>query len=335
MVREFLKKYQLISFFILTYISSWLLMLPYMLTRNEQAFGIFIIIGIFFPALVNILLSSIISHSRSYNYSSKRRMTFFITWIIATVIFTFNVKTSSEIDSPAAIVFYAIVALLPAFVLSSVFSKYSEVRKSLSSLLKPKGKAGWYIFALLVIPFIRIISIPLTRIAGLDPINEPSVHGSTAQVAVLVAVSFFYGIVFTGGLNEETGWTGFALPRLQARFSPLLSSIILWFFWILWHMPMQIAGLWNSNLDSFLRTLIGTFFARFIFTWLFNKTKGGILPAMLFHASANVCFVFLPENYIHMALEAVLAIAILVIGGMWRKLSEKYPAVYGKELETE
>jgi membrane protease YdiL (CAAX protease family) len=223
MFKEIFRKHQLISYFILTYISSWLLLLPYMLTGNEQTCGIFIIIGIFCPALVNILLSRIISPMRSDNYSSKRRITFFITWVIATVIFTFNVKTSSGIDSPVAIVFYAIISLLPAFVLSSVFSRYSGVRKSLSSLLRPKGNAGWYIFALLVIPFIRIISIPLTRMLGLDPINEPSLQDSAARVTVLIAVSFFYGLVFTGGLNEETGWTGFALPRLQTRFNPLIS----------------------------------------------------------------------------------------------------------------
>ncbi|MBN1340266.1 MAG: CPBP family intramembrane metalloprotease [Bacteroidales bacterium] len=334
MFKEVLRKHQLISFFFLTYLASWLLLLPYMLTGNEQAYGIFIIIAIFCPALVNILLSRIISPLRHDNYSSKRRITFLITWIIASVIFTFNVKTSSGIESPVAIVFYAIVSFLPALVLSSVFSRYTEVRKSLSSLLRPKGSTSWYIFAILVIPIIRIISLPLTRMLGLDPINEHSLNGSTVQIAVLVSVSFFYGLVFTGGLNEETGWTGFALPRLQGRFNPLISSMILWLFWILWHMPMQIAGLWNSNLDSFIRTLIGTFFARFIFTWLFNKTRGGILPAMLFHASANACFAFLPETHVHMALEAVLAIVIIWNGKMWKKLPESNPAVYQKELKT-
>jgi membrane protease YdiL (CAAX protease family) len=98
---------------------------------------------------------------------------------------------------------------------------------------------------------------------------------------------------------------------------------------------MQIAGLWNSDPDSFIRTLIGTFFARFVFTWLYNKTKGGILPAMLFHASANACFAFLPETHIHMVLEAVLAIAIIFSGGMWKKLPGTNPAVYQTESGTD
>lgn len=328
MIREKIRQHQLILFFVLTYVSSWLFLLPYMLTGDEQSFGILVIAGIFCPALVNILLSRIISPLSLDNYSKKRRVTFFVTWIIATAIFTFNVRISSGIESPVAIVFYGIAALFPACVVGSVFSRYSEVRKSLSSLLKPRGNAGWYIFALLVIPLIRVISLPLTRMVGLEPIYEPNYSTSIVQIVGLIVISFLYGFVFTGGLNEEVGWTGFALPRLQARFSPLISSMILWLLWIGWHMPMQLTGYWVADLHSFVRTLIGTFFARFIFTWLFNKTKGGILPAMLFHASANACFAFLPVTHVNMVLEAILAILIIIGSRMWMKLRNDSPAVY-------
>jgi membrane protease YdiL (CAAX protease family) len=333
MLREKIKQYQLISFFVFAYLGTWLLLLPFLLTGNEQAFGILVMVGIFCPAFLNIIISRIINPITDDIDPNKRRITFLVAWIIATVIFTLNVKTTSGIESPVAIVFYAILGILPALVLASVFSKYSSVRESLSSLLKPKGWVGWYLFALLIIPLIRIISVPITRLLGLEAIDEPDNSGNISQLIGLIAVTFFYGLVFTGGLNEETGWTGFALPRLQARFSPLISSIVLWFFWILWHMPMQIAGYWNSDIDSFIRALIGTFFARFIFTWLYNKTKAGILPAILFHASANTCFAFLPVNHVHMVLEAILAIIIIIGSRMWVKLSEDHPAVYGETVK--
>jgi membrane protease YdiL (CAAX protease family) len=96
-------------------------------------------------------------------------------------------------------------------------------------------------------------------------------------------------------------------------------------------MPMQIAGYWNSDSASLVRALIGTFFARFIFTWLYNKTKGGILPAMLFHASANMSFAVLPTTHVNMVLEAVLAIMIVVGAKMWVKLTPPPAAVPGSE----
>jgi membrane protease YdiL (CAAX protease family) len=333
-LKGWIKHHQLIAFFILTYLTTWLLILPYLLTGDEQIFGILVLVGIFGPAFINIIISRTIEPVPNGNTRTKKLIAFLVTWIIATGVFTLNVKTTSEIESPVAIIFYAIVGLLPAFVLACVFSKFPGVRKSLSSLLKPKGHIGWYLFALLFAPVIKLISIPITSQLGLEVISEPEQVSGLSQLVGLIVVSFLYGLVFTGGLNEETGWTGFALPRLQIRYSPFIASILLWFFWILWHMPMQIAGFWNPELHSFLRTLIGTFFARFIFTWLYNKTKGSILPAIVLHASANVSFAFLPITHVHMILEALIAVFIIFTARMWQRLSWESPAVYKINGET-
>jgi hypothetical protein len=45
----------------------------------------------------------------------------------------------------------------------------------------------------------------------------------------MVIITFLYGIIYAG-LPEEPGWRGIALPRLQAKFSPFVSSQILWIF---------------------------------------------------------------------------------------------------------
>lgn len=48
----------------------------------------------------------------------------------------------------------------------------------------------------------------------------------------------FLTYFFTGGANEEWGWRGFALDRLQNRWGPLRASILLGVIWGLWHLPL-------------------------------------------------------------------------------------------------
>lgn len=316
---EWIKKHQLIAFFSLTYLLAWGLMAPYMLEMGE-IFEIVAIVGLFGPALANIIISRLVSQNPTDNPRTNRWITFLATWIIATTIFTLYVKISSGIDSPFVIVVFGLFGLLPAFVWSSAFSKFPQVQKSLSSLVKPQGHIGYYLFAFLIPPLIKVVSIPINDKLGLSTLSDPVHYYEPFRLASFVVVSFLYGFLFAGGLNEEVGWTGFALPKLQEKYNPLISSMILWFFWILWHMPMQVTGFWNPETEAFIRAVIGTFFARFIFTWLYNKTKGGIIPAMIFHVSANVSFMLFPATPVQMALEAVLAIVIVVTAKMWIKL---------------
>jgi uncharacterized protein len=42
-----------------------------------------------------------------------------------------------------------------------------------------------------------------------------------------------------GGLFEENGWRGFALPLLLQRFHPFKASLVLGFLWGLWHFPVK------------------------------------------------------------------------------------------------
>jgi uncharacterized protein len=39
------------------------------------------------------------------------------------------------------------------------------------------------------------------------------------------------------GGNEEPGWRGFALPRMQDRFTPVRATLLLGGVWALWHLP--------------------------------------------------------------------------------------------------
>jgi membrane protease YdiL (CAAX protease family) len=90
--------------------------------------------------------------------------------------------------------------------------------------------------------------------------------------------------VLTFGIGEETGWRGFALPRLQEGRSALRATIILWIFWALWHLPLFFYSYEVSVLPGFLTGLLA---GAIVFTWLYNSTGGSVLMVALWHGTFN------------------------------------------------
>ena len=91
--------------------------------------------------------------------------------------------------------------------------------------------------------------------------------------------------------GEETGWRGFALPRLQERFGPLRGTLILGTLRGLWHLPaLLVPGFISASTLSvpFIVGWIATAVAATVlYTWIFNNTGGSLLIAILVHAGSN------------------------------------------------
>lgn len=118
-----------------------------------------------------------------------------------------------------------------------------------------------------------------------------------APLAALIAnpalmVTAFLPNVLTGllipSLGEEPGWRGFALPRLQKDFGPVLSTLILGTLHGIWHLPALFTPLLGPfSWDSFLTFVLTAAAGTFIYTWVFNNTRGSVWIAILLHASSN------------------------------------------------
>jgi membrane protease YdiL (CAAX protease family) len=88
----------------------------------------------------------------------------------------------------------------------------------------------------------------------------------------------------TFGFGEETGWRGYALPRLQQGRSPLSATLILWVFWALWHLPLFF---YLYDATSVLGLLLGLLAGAVTLTWLYNSTGGSILLVAVWHGAFN------------------------------------------------
>jgi hypothetical protein len=95
-------------------------------------------------------------------------------------------------------------------------------------------------------------------------------------------------LLLLGGVWEEPGWTGYALPALQARFAGrrsgmLQASLILGVLRGVWHIPLVVSGAIPWFDAVFLAIGI-----QLLISWLYNRTGGSVLAVMLLHLTSNV-----------------------------------------------
>jgi membrane protease YdiL (CAAX protease family) len=163
----------------------------------------------------------------------------------------------------------------------------------------------FYLYALGLPALLFTVVNAMLALLGYDidpsllPGRLPTYLATLAFVAVL------------GGGQEELGWRGFALPRLQARYSPLAATLLLGFLWGVWHVPLYGPLGW-------VLPLILAFF----YTYLYNRT-GSVLLCMLLHGSFTPAIeqlVLLPDEVVHASGQlgtvdaAIAAVLVAAVG---------------------
>ena len=152
----------------------------------------------------------------------------------------------------------------------------------------------WYLLVLIGYPL--IFGIPAILELGAPTISALSHNWPSALVSYFAAIPIGF---FIPTLGEEAGWRGFALPRLQKAYGPLLGTLILAVLHALWHLPAYfvngaiITGGFNPVV--FIANSLAIIAATFIWTWLFNNTAASILFATYVHAVSNAMSGALPK----------------------------------------
>jgi len=170
---------------------------------------------------------------------------------------------------------------LSAFIMTSITEGKLGIGRLLRRLVLWRVGFRWYLFALIGLPAIMVLS------AIVLPGALSSFKGFTG-VVLLPTLGLFVYIFFLGGpLGEEPGWRGFALPRLQRRYGPLVGSVILGPLWGCWHLPIFWIPAWNlpPTILNIVMFVIATIPFTIVMTWTFNNTKGSLFMALLVHTS--------------------------------------------------
>lgn len=95
-------------------------------------------------------------------------------------------------------------------------------------------------------------------------------------------------LLLLGGLWEELGWTGYALPKLQERFTGypkghLMAALTLGIFRAIWHLPLYL----HRHIYWFDILLFETAF-QLIIAWLYNRSGGSVVVVLVFHLASNL-----------------------------------------------
>jgi uncharacterized protein len=139
---------------------------------------------------------------------------------------------------------------------------------------------------------VAVLLIPLTEILVAAALGSPGALGALSPAALLLYPAAYAAHFFFGPLFEESGWRGFALPRMQHRHGPLWGTLLLGIIWSAWHFFLYVP-VWFQG-GSVVGGLLGagqfvvlTTSMTFIFTWLFNNTQASLLLSILLHGSVD------------------------------------------------
>lgn len=220
--------------------------------------------------------------------------TFLFTWTlcIPSVLEYFGVISYGSEELSAGI--YLITLIIGAF--GPAFGSYVALRnegqsfnKHLRKAISIKGikKMGVSLIGILVIPLIiNGCSILLGMLLGLEipPTPLPSTQWYTPYLLYLPYLLF---VSFLGGGQEEIGWRGYLQGELMKTYSPQVTSLIIGFFWGVWHTPLWFM-LWDGHaFTPYIGFVLMTMSISLVYSYIYQKSDGDIMTMILFHGSNN------------------------------------------------
>jgi membrane protease YdiL (CAAX protease family) len=104
-----------------------------------------------------------------------------------------------------------------------------------------------------------------------------------------------YSTVFFLTFGEELGLTGYAIDRLQQRYSALTSGILLGLVWAGYHIPSFIISGYYSFEWIFWHALY-TIAGRVLFVWVYNNSGKSMFSMALFHSTFGLFWILFPAT---------------------------------------
>jgi len=250
----------------------------------------------------------------NYGKNKKNLTIFFVlsfTLMIITVLIQISVRIL--IKNYFIDMFFGILAIttptISAVIISGLNDGFQGIKNLFSGFRIWKVNFLWYFAGLLFIIAPLIFALFYLLFGGEAPGPAPN------YTLTIFLLDLFISLI-SGPLNEEAGWRGYALPRLQSRFSALISSIILGILWGFWHLPLYLV---EARLPFYIFIFLNIVLSILI-TWGYNNTNGSLVIAVLFHFCFNFVGTFiagklglLPTMMFYLAGGILIGIYVIIV----------------------
>lgn len=205
--------------------------------------------------------------------------TYALTWLM----FLPLILGFADPGSLAGLVFLPLIGIGAPTIVAFVLTGLSEGRRGVAELLR--GGARWRVglFWYAVVVLLPGVAYTVSWVAE---------SGLTVPSFGPLAPALVSGLL--AGILEEFGWSGFAFPRLQARYGFVPAGVAMGFVVAFWHLPLFLTPGQPQTEFAFVPFLLVLIVARFLFGWIYNGTGRSILLTILFHASGNTWSEILP-----------------------------------------
>ncbi len=162
-----------------------------------------------------------------------------------------------------------LTVLIPSSVAIGITARTSGwlgVRSLLRLRGEGPGSVRLLLAAALTVPGLALAAIAIGSLVTDEPYDfEMPSEGVFILLPLLIVV-----------LGEEYGWRGFALPRLQGRYSALVAALIVGVVWWVWHYPPSLIDTGVPLNTPFWLFGIYVVSLSVLMTSVFNASRGSV-----------------------------------------------------------